>query len=266
MNRKLWFKAKNYGWGWYPVSWQGWAVIALYVLGVLSVSSYLGPVAETRPFGVLFFFPPVIVLTAFLIVISYITGEKPEWRWGGKKEEMIDVLDEFGNNLGKTVSRKKIHVEGIWHRAVHVYIVDSKNRVLLQLRVPSCPAYGNMWHLSSGGHVESGQSLIESAIRETEEELGLTLSKSDFTYIGSAPNPTVFDNGKYVNNQIDEIFIARKDVDIAKLKKQESEVSDIAWFDIEELKQKIAAKDPSVVMYPGFTLFFAYMDNASGKN
>lgn len=23
---KLWFKAKNYGWGWYPVTWEGWTV------------------------------------------------------------------------------------------------------------------------------------------------------------------------------------------------------------------------------------------------
>ena len=32
--KQLWFKAKTYGYGWYPVTWQGWLVILIYVLGV----------------------------------------------------------------------------------------------------------------------------------------------------------------------------------------------------------------------------------------
>ena len=29
---KLWFRAKNYGWGWYPCSWEGWTVLLIWVL------------------------------------------------------------------------------------------------------------------------------------------------------------------------------------------------------------------------------------------
>jgi hypothetical protein len=31
-----WFKRKLYGWGWVPVKWQGWSVIAVWLLLVLA--------------------------------------------------------------------------------------------------------------------------------------------------------------------------------------------------------------------------------------
>ncbi len=30
MSDKLWFKAKKFGWGWTPCSWEGWTVTGLY--------------------------------------------------------------------------------------------------------------------------------------------------------------------------------------------------------------------------------------------
>ena len=79
MKKYLWFKAKNYGWGWYPCSWEGWVVLLLYIVGLIGSS----PNSES---GTLFpFFIQTTVLTIFLIIICYKTGEKPEWRWGKKK-------------------------------------------------------------------------------------------------------------------------------------------------------------------------------------
>jgi len=79
MKKHLWFKAKNYGWGWYPCSWEGWVVLLFYIVGLIGSS----PNAEN---GVLSsFFIQTIVLTIFLIIICFKTGEKPEWRWGRKK-------------------------------------------------------------------------------------------------------------------------------------------------------------------------------------
>ena len=30
--KKLWFRAKCYGWGWYPCSWEGWLVILIWAI------------------------------------------------------------------------------------------------------------------------------------------------------------------------------------------------------------------------------------------
>lgn len=78
---KLWFKTKRYGWGWVPVSWQGWSVVALYLADVFSVTLLIGQrVPESvSPWVVLF---GIVPPTAFLIIICYIKGERPRWRWG----------------------------------------------------------------------------------------------------------------------------------------------------------------------------------------
>ena len=31
-NKKIWFKAKRYGWGWYPSTWQGAVCIFIWVI------------------------------------------------------------------------------------------------------------------------------------------------------------------------------------------------------------------------------------------
>jgi len=90
--RKLWFRAKTYGWGWFPISWQGWAITALYAL-LFSFSSivffgWLGAASEasvgTRDliFGILEFLVVIALLSYSLYRICSKWGEEPRWRWG----------------------------------------------------------------------------------------------------------------------------------------------------------------------------------------
>ena len=79
LEKRVWFPAKRYGWGWgFPITWQGWAVFLGYIFLILSATQLVLP---TRPvlFGVC-----VVVLTAGLILICWLKGEKPRWRWGEK--------------------------------------------------------------------------------------------------------------------------------------------------------------------------------------
>lgn len=78
---KKWFKRKLYGWGWVPVTWQGWAVVAVWLAFVLFFSLSIDDTSPTRE--VLFtFLMPLIFLTLLLIRICYLKGEKPRWQWG----------------------------------------------------------------------------------------------------------------------------------------------------------------------------------------
>jgi hypothetical protein len=77
---KIWFPAKTYGWGWGPPTcWQGWVVIATYV--VLAV---VGGVLVSPDTNVVFFIGYMVAITVGLIVVCWIKGEKPRWRWGKK--------------------------------------------------------------------------------------------------------------------------------------------------------------------------------------
>ena len=78
--RKIWFPAKRYGWGWgMPTCWQGWLVVMGYPLfmmaGLAPLLIYKHPVL-----GIGY----VIALSIVLITVCWLKGEPPRWRWGGK--------------------------------------------------------------------------------------------------------------------------------------------------------------------------------------
>ncbi len=79
-----WFKKKLYGWGWVPVKWQGWLVLAIYV--ALLVCSFVGidAVQDSSSDTLINFAPRFVVLSLVLIWICYKKGEKPGWQWGIK--------------------------------------------------------------------------------------------------------------------------------------------------------------------------------------
>ncbi len=92
--KKLWFKAKYFGWGWTPVSWQGWIILALYVLGIISNFVLAGAGTSSAQDTVMGFGLNLVIMTIFLLVICYAKGEKPKWRWGKTEEKKTseDVL------------------------------------------------------------------------------------------------------------------------------------------------------------------------------
>ena len=82
--QKVWFRNKWYGWGWYPATWEGWAVTLGYMLVALGGSFLLVHYGEENVDYVTAFIVLMAGLTLSLLWICYKTGEKPEWRWGGK--------------------------------------------------------------------------------------------------------------------------------------------------------------------------------------
>lgn len=133
-------------------------------------------------------------------------------------EELFDVLDEKGNYTGKVETREKCHREGLWHKAVVTFIINSKGQVLLQKRSPNKRMWPNMWDVTAGGHVLTGEFGFETGIREAQEELGIELDKNDITFIGSSISINI--KGDIVNKHFNEYYIVNKDVDETKLNLQ----------------------------------------------
>eukprot|EP00580_Thalassiosira_gravida_P006698 CAMPEP_0201639400 /NCGR_PEP_ID=MMETSP0493-20130528/19214_1 /ASSEMBLY_ACC=CAM_ASM_000838 /TAXON_ID=420259 /ORGANISM="Thalassiosira gravida, Strain GMp14c1" /LENGTH=256 /DNA_ID=CAMNT_0048112785 /DNA_START=292 /DNA_END=1062 /DNA_ORIENTATION=+ len=86
---------------------------------------------------------------------------------------------------GKVKERGRVHVDGDWHRSVQVWIVqkdesqreggdeeEEKVRVLLQRRSPYKDTHPNLLDVSCAGHVNAGDDVLDTTIREMEEELG----------------------------------------------------------------------------------------------
>ena len=74
--KKIWFPAKTHGWGWGPPNcWQGWVVLVVWFV-VLTAGT---PLAARSP---ILFVGHTLFLSAILILICWLKGEKPRWRWG----------------------------------------------------------------------------------------------------------------------------------------------------------------------------------------
>lgn len=75
--RKYWFPAKRYGWGWgLPVTWQGWAVLIAFVVLMAVGFPLLRPMHLALPYGV--------ALAALFVGVCWLKGEPPRWRSGGR--------------------------------------------------------------------------------------------------------------------------------------------------------------------------------------
>ena len=90
---------------------------------------------------------------------------------------LIDVLSPSGLRTGEILPRAEIHRLGKHHRAVHLYIFNSKNEVLLQRRALTVDNYPGLFGISVTGHVNAGESSSAAVRRELEEELGIDASQ-----------------------------------------------------------------------------------------
>lgn len=72
--KKVWFKAKRFGYGWYPATWQGKVIVLAYI--ILLILALI-----TFPDNALILFIICAVLTTALFLISKHTGEPARWRW-----------------------------------------------------------------------------------------------------------------------------------------------------------------------------------------
>ncbi|HUJ15114.1 MAG TPA: NUDIX domain-containing protein [Thermoanaerobaculia bacterium] len=143
--------------------------------------------------------------------------------------ELIDVLTPDGRPTGERKSKAAIHRDGDWHRAAHIWIVAPDGRILLQRRSLRKENNPGLWDVSAAGHLSAGESAIDAAIRETFEELGLTIAPDELKFIVTLRESCLLNNNTYYDNEFHEIFVVRRDVDIASLELDAEEVAEAKW-------------------------------------
>jgi hypothetical protein len=81
MSSPYWFRAKRYGWGWTPATWQGWAALAAFV-ALLAAASVVFPPRQ----AMLAYVACSLGLSVLLVVVCRIKGEPTRWRWGDDQQ------------------------------------------------------------------------------------------------------------------------------------------------------------------------------------
>ncbi|MGD7654445.1 MAG: 16S rRNA (adenine(1518)-N(6)/adenine(1519)-N(6))-dimethyltransferase RsmA [Verrucomicrobiales bacterium] len=94
-----------------------------------------------------------------------------------KDGEIFDIVDENDNVTGQA-TRKQVHAERLIHRAVHVFVFNKRGDLLLQQRSMLKDVHPGDWDSSVSGHLDSGEDYATAAIRELDEEMGITVEET----------------------------------------------------------------------------------------
>ena len=154
--------------------------------------------------------------------------------------EYFDLRYDDGSVTGEVKERSLVHLEGDLHGTVHIWIVrpcDGDFEVLLQKRSRIKDAFPGCWDISSAGHLPAGSDFTESALRELEEELGISAQEDDLLPIGIWRRITHdrFYNKPFHDNEYSKLYLYLKPIDLRKLRLQEEEVEEVAFFPFSEI-------------------------------
>ena len=89
-----------------------------------------------------------------------------------RPDEIFDVVDECDRVIGQS-TRREVHQKGLFHRAVHVLILDHGGNIFLQKRSMAKDVHPGCWDSSASGHLGMGEDYRAAVEREIQEELGV---------------------------------------------------------------------------------------------
>ena len=90
-------------------------------------------------------------------------------------DEILDILDANGKPTGKTALKSEAHKSGLYHNTIHLWLYTDNEKILLQQRSHKKLIYPLLWDVSIAGHIDTGETFTQAAVRETEEEISLKL-------------------------------------------------------------------------------------------
>ena len=116
---------------------------------------------------------------------------------------LVDVNDQ---TLG-TMEKLKAHQLGRLHRAVSVFIFNSKQELLLQQRAFTKYHSAGLWTNTCCSHPRSGELPISAAKRRLQEEMGLDV---ELHFSGTFIYKAALDQG-LTEHELDHVFYGTSD-------------------------------------------------------
>lgn len=140
------------------------------------------------------------------------------------EDEYLDIVDENDEVVGRA-SFQEVYEKSSRHRICHVFIFNDEGKMALQIRSKEkffCPG---CWSTSAGGHVQSGETYEQAALREFEEELG---RKNEIEFLG-----------KDYYGPKNKFLVSFRTVVNESFDFNKKEVESLEFFTIDEIRDKV---------------------------
>src|SRR6266567_2545019 len=127
-----------------------------------------------------------------------------------KMPEIIVLVDEKDNPIGYEEKLAAHRDGGKLHRAFSIFIFNSKNEALLQLRAKAKHHFQSLWSNPCCSHPTKGENLEAAVHRKLKQELGFdTPLKETFSFVYKATDR----KSGLTEHEFDHVFVGQYDRD-----------------------------------------------------
>lgn len=146
--------------------------------------------------------------------------------------ELWDLYNENRERIGKDHIRGNDLPDGCFHLVVHIWIRNNKGEYLISQRSADRPTFPLMWECV-GGSVLKGEDSLTGALREVQEEVGLTLSPN----CGKLVRSVVRKNENNVKfNDILDVWLFEYNGSVDLEEATTNEVAQVQWMTKPQIK------------------------------
>lgn len=143
-------------------------------------------------------------------------------------KELRDLYNKNSEKTELTYYKGDDIPKGYYPMVVMIAIQNSDGKFLMQKRVPE---KGGDWGVT-GGHPKSGETPYEGIITEVQEELGIDITNNEIILFNEGCDGT----------DCYKMYYTKLDFELSEFKIQESELTEVKWFTMEELENMVNQK------------------------
>ena len=167
------------------------------------------------------------------------------------KGEQVILVDENDAEAG-IMEKIEAHRRGLLHRAISVFILDSKGRWLLQRRAENKYHSNSLWTNTCCSHPMPQESSADAAKRRLHQEMGLECELNElfrFTYRED------LDNG-LTEHELDHVFTGVTD-SLPEINREE--VMEYRYMNYNDLAADVAARPENYTVW--FRIIFSKVND-----
>lgn len=171
-------------------------------------------------------------------------------------DELVDILTANGALTGTSATKSEAHRKGLFHPTIHVWFYTKCGNILLQKRAKNKDTHPNLWDVSVAGHIGTGEKITISAVREVQEEIGLSLSEEQLHKIGIFKSVQKHSD-QLIDCEFHHTFLSELKVPLQSLIKQKSEVDDLKLMSLTLFKEEITDAKKAAFYVPHCQTYYA---------
>lgn len=145
--------------------------------------------------------------------------------------EIWDLYNKYGEQINKTHVRGEELPDDGYHMVVHVWIKDAKGKFLISQRSKTRPT-NPLKYECVGGSVLAGENSLQAALRETKEEVGITLDEKNGQIIYQKTRGII---GGQKFNDIMHVWLFDYDGEVDLSCATTDEVESVCYLSLEEI-------------------------------